>query len=79
VVTLKYAETNAGNGLGSRVFNVTLEGATVLTSFDVLAHAAHNQAFDETFNVTVVGSALTIHETIITGNPILNAILVKTP
>jgi hypothetical protein len=53
-VTLKFAETHFTNGStsGQRVFNVAINGATVLTNFDIKAAAGGaNIAVDRTFAV----------------------------
>jgi hypothetical protein len=54
-VTLKFAETFFTNSVesGQRTFNVTINGTTVLTNFDVKATAGGaNIAVDRTFAVT---------------------------
>ena len=54
-VTLKFAETyfTSGAASGQRVFNVAINGTTVLTNFDIKAAAGGaNIAVDRTFTVT---------------------------
>ena len=70
-VTLKFAELWWGiagrggttTGVGSREFNVAIEGTQVLTNFDIYATAGNkaDYAVDETFTVTVTGGELTIN------------------
>ncbi|HTA77080.1 MAG TPA: malectin domain-containing carbohydrate-binding protein, partial [bacterium] len=60
-VTLKFAETY-WTAAGKRVFNVLVNGATVLTNFDIYAAAgAQNKAIDEVFNnIAPTGGVITI-------------------
>ena len=59
-VTLKFAEIYF-TGLGQRVFNVAINGTTVLNDFDIVAAAGGtNTAIDESFPVTVSGGSITI-------------------
>jgi len=59
-VVLKFAEIQYA-AAGKRQFNVTINGAQVLTNFDIVAAAgAANTAVDESFPVTVTGGAITI-------------------
>jgi len=75
-VTLKFAEiywTSPGN----RVFNVAINGTTVLSNFDITAAAgAAFKAVDESFPVTTNGGNITIQFTAVTDNPLVNAIQV---
>ena len=51
-VTLKFAEP-VWSAKGKRVFNVAINGTTVLSKFDIFAAAgAEFKAVDETFSVT---------------------------
>ena len=62
-VTLKYAET-AHTAAGQRVFNVALNGTTVLTNFDIFKDSGgQNIADDKTFSVTVTAGTLELDET----------------
>jgi RHS repeat-associated protein len=66
-VTLKFAELYA-TAAGQRVFNVSLEGTTVLTNFDVFAAAGGAyRAHDRTFAVTVNDGQLNVVFTKVTG------------
>jgi hypothetical protein len=59
-VTLKFAETyfTSGASSGQRVFNVAINGTTVLTNFDIKAAAGGaNIAVDRTFTVTAGASS----------------------
>ena len=52
-VTLKFAEIYFSTA-GSRIFNVAIDGAQVLTNFDIISQAgAPNTAIDRSFPVTV--------------------------
>ncbi len=77
-VTLKFAEP-VWSAKGKRVFNVAINGTTVLSNFDIFAAAgAEFKAVDETFSVTLTGSGtITIKFTTgSAGNPLVNAIQV---
>ncbi len=60
-VTLKFAE-NYWTAAGDRVFNVSINGNTVLTNFDIFKSAGgENIALDEVFNnIAPAGGAITI-------------------
>ena len=58
-VTLKFAETQKTQ-LGQRVFNVAVNGSTVLTNFDVLSEVPPNTALDKTFLITVTNNNIKI-------------------
>jgi chitodextrinase len=63
-VKLHFAETwSAGQGVGKRVFNVALEGAQVLTNFDIFAQAGGYTALIKTFQTTVSDGQLNINFT----------------
>jgi Malectin domain len=73
-VTLKFAETYL-TGAGQRVFNVTLNGATVLSNFDIYAAAGGmNIAVDKTFPVSVTGGQISLNFIANVENPKVNAI-----
>jgi len=73
-VTLKFAETIL-TGAGQRVFNVTLNGATVLSNFDIYASAGGmNIAIDKTFPVTVANGQISLNFIVNVQNPKVNAI-----
>ena len=61
-VTLKFAEVYTGiTAAGQRLFDVSIEGKAVLTSFDIFAAAGgRNIAVDKSFAVTVTGGKLRI-------------------
>ena len=72
-VTLKYAEIYFTSA-GQRVFNVTINGTTVKSNFDVVAAAGGaNKAIDQTFTVTSSGT-ITIQFTPVVNNPTISAI-----
>lgn len=75
-VTLKFAEIQ-NTTIGSRVFNVSIEGNLVLNNFDIYAQAGHDKALDKLFNVNVTDGRLDIDFGQITGCPIINAIYVQ--
>ena len=57
VVTLKFAEVYV-TGPGQRLFNVAIDGQSVLSDFDIYASAGGmNAAIDETFPVTIGSGA----------------------
>ncbi len=58
-VTLKFAEIYFRRA-GSRVFNVAINGATVLSNFDIAAEAGALTALDKTFPVTVTNGQVAI-------------------
>lgn len=58
-VTLKFAEIYFGSA-GQRVMNVSINGTTVLTNFDVVAQGGANTAVDRTFPVVVTNGSITI-------------------
>jgi hypothetical protein len=55
-LTLKFAEIQYASA-GARVFNVTINGAAVLTNFDIVAQAGYWTAIDKQFPVTARPSA----------------------
>ena len=61
-VTLKFAETYSGDfATGDRVFNVAVNGTTVLSSLDVYSQAGGNAADDKVINnVSPSGGVITI-------------------
>jgi Malectin domain/Calcineurin-like phosphoesterase len=75
-VTLKFAEP-VWAAKGKRVFNVAINGATVLSKFDIFAAAgAEFKAIDETFKVNSTGTIKIQFTTGSAGNPLVNAIQV---
>jgi glucose/arabinose dehydrogenase len=76
-VTLKFAEIFY-TGAGQRIFNVSINGQSVLSNFDIFSQAAGaNKALDKPFTVVHPGGALTILLTPITSNPKISAIEIK--
>jgi len=60
-VTLKFAEIYAGASIGSRVFDVQVQGATAISALDVMAQAGGRFiAYDVPLLVTVSNSQLSI-------------------
>ncbi len=79
-VRLRFA-ANSGDAVGTRVFNVSMEGAVVLSNFDIRANPATpvNTARDQYVDVTVNDGTLNIQFTNITAAPAkINAIEVRT-
>jgi hypothetical protein len=74
-VTLKFAETyfTAPN---QRVFSVSINGQTVLPSFDVVAQEGRNAAVDRTFQVQSTGQ-INIHMQGLVDDPFVSAIEIK--
>ena len=77
LVTLKFAETYQWAGIGSRVFNVKIEGEQVLTAFDMVATVGRFRAVDYTFQTTVSDGLLSIDFASVVGPPAINAIEVE--
>jgi len=74
-VTLYYAE-NYFTGTGKRVFDVAIEGQTVLPNFDIYAVAGKNAAVQRTFITAVSDGSLDIVETASVNNAKISAIQV---
>jgi hypothetical protein len=72
---LKFAEIAYGS-TGQRVFNVNVNGAPVLTNFDIVADAGALTADDKLFPVTVANGALQIDVIGVVGFGLLNGIQV---
>ncbi len=72
-VTLKFDET-LFNQAGQRVFNVTINGQTVLSSFDIFAVGGVNTAVDQQFPVTVSTGQIVIIFLPVVTNPKICAI-----
>jgi hypothetical protein len=77
-VSLYFAETYV-TAAGQRLFNVTINGATVLTNFDIYASAGgENRAISRTFTTTANGSGQVVIQFISgTQNPKINGITVS--
>src|SRR5262249_17329362 len=74
-LSLLFAEIQYWNR-GDRVFNVLVNGAPVLTSFDILAEASPRAALTKTFPVTVTTGAIQISVQGVVRRGILNGIRV---
>ena len=74
-VTLKFAETY-WTSAGARIFDVLIEGITVLDNLDIYAQVGSNYAYDRTFVVTVSDGQLTITMTSTADTGEINAIQV---
>ncbi|HPD18407.1 MAG TPA: glycosyl hydrolase family 8, partial [Candidatus Goldiibacteriota bacterium] len=72
-VTLKFAETY-WTSAGARVFDVLIEGTTVLDNLDIYSQVGANYAYDRTFVVTVTDGQLTITMTSTADTGEINAI-----
>jgi hypothetical protein len=78
-VTLKFAEPYFLSS-GSRVFNVAINGASVLSNFDIVTHAGGSfTAYDQSFPVTVTGGQILIQFTSVVDNALVNAIKITSP
>lgn len=76
-VTLKFAELY-WTKTGQRVFNVAINGTTVLSNFDIFAHAgAQYKALDESFSVPVTTGTVTIQFTTVVNNAKVDAIQIQ--
>lgn len=75
-VTLKFAEYY-WNSSGQRLFNITINGLMVLSSFDIYAAAGGKYlAIDETFSVTVTNGYVNIVAQTVKDNAQINGILI---
>ena len=75
-VDLHFADFLASRA-GARVFNVTIEGETVLSNLDVVAEAGASTALDRSFDVLVTDGRVDIEFIAQRGDkPIVNAVLV---
>jgi hypothetical protein len=73
-ITLKFAEL-IQTTVGSRVFNVSLNGQTALQNFDVLAQTGGRfKAIDQQRPVTVTNGQIAIQFAAVVGNPMVSAI-----
>jgi hypothetical protein len=78
-VTLKFAEPYFLSS-GSRVFNVAINGSSVLSGFDIVTHAGGSfTAYDQSFPVTVTGGQILIQFTSVVDNALVNAIKITSP
>jgi hypothetical protein len=75
LVTLKFAE-NLWSQVGKRVFNVSMEGKTVLSKLDVIAKVGPKAAYDVTLPVTVTDGLLNLGFQPVVGNAMVNALKV---
>ena len=75
VVTLRFAELQY-SAAGQRVFNVVLNGTTVLSNFDILANVAPLTPLVQQFPVTVTNGAIQLAFNGIVNRGIINAIQV---
>jgi hypothetical protein len=73
-VRLHFAEIVSTAGLGTRVFDVFLEGTKVLNRFDVFRDAGYLQPLVRTFTVAVTDGALTVRFARRTGDPMISGI-----
>jgi hypothetical protein len=77
VVTLKFAEILYA-AAGTRVFDIALSGAAIRSHFDIFAAAGGaNKAFDLSCPVRVTDRQLTIALTGLVGEPMINALEVR--
>ncbi len=74
-VTLKFAETQKTQ-LGQRVFNVAVNGSTVLTNFDVLSEVSPNTALNKTFPIKVTNNNIRIDFSADIDKAMISAILI---
>jgi thermitase len=72
-VKLHFAECYA-SGAGQRVFNVSLNGSTVLAKFDIFAAAGQNNAVVKSFPVSVTNGTISVSFQSSVGNAIVAAI-----
>jgi hypothetical protein len=72
-VTLKFAE-GYFSAAGQRIFNVAVNGATVISNLDIYAKAGKNTAYDVVVPATVSNGTLTIQFTSVVNNAEVRAI-----
>jgi len=75
-VTLDFAE-NVVNFPGKRVFNVSINGTTVLTNFDIYQTVGKFTALSESFPVNVTTGQIVAQFSAVTGTPIVSAIAIQ--
>jgi hypothetical protein len=75
MVKLIFAETQY-TGIGERVFNVAVNGSTVLSNFDILAHVPVLTAFSQQFAASVTNGVLKMDFTGVTRRALVSAIQV---
>ena len=75
-VVLMFAEINF-NAANSRVFNVAIEGAQVITNLDIWAKVGRNTAYNQTNVVTVSDGQMNIAFSPVVENPKISAIKVQ--
>ena len=75
-VRLRFMEPTYTSG-GNRVFNVVINGTTVLTNFDVYLASWNRMAHDRVFNINVTDGQVTIQFVPVTGSPIVSAIEIQ--
>jgi hypothetical protein len=75
-VTLRFAEIYAWMK-GQRVFDVSLEGATVISRLDLFETAGPDTAYDRTFTVSVMDGQLNVGLRVIAGQTKISAIRVQ--
>ena len=75
-VTLKFAEIYF-TSVGQRVFNVSIEGKTVLSNLDIVAKVGPRTAYDVTLPVTVSDGVLNINFSSVVDNAKISGIKVE--
>lgn len=77
-VTLKFIEPAIWPpvSIGQRVFNVSLNGTTVLPNFDILAQGPANSYIEKTFPVTVTNGTINVALTAVKDQPSISSIAV---
>lgn len=77
LVDLRFAEIYPGAGAGQRIFDVRIEGMTVVPNLDVAARVGQATALDLRFNTTVTDNQLDIAFIKKTGNVKVNAVHIR--
>ncbi len=75
-MTLKFAEIYWSQA-GKRVFNVSMQGAQVISNLDIYALVGRNAAYDVTLPVSVTNGALSISFTSVADYAKISAIEVS--
>ena len=73
-LNLLFSEGQGAYAVGSRVFNIKVDGQTVLNNFDIRAEVAGQTAMIKTFTITAIANTLQITTEAIVDNPSITAI-----
>ena len=74
---LRFSELEYGIGVGQRVFNVSINGQTVLTNFDVVAQGGSHAVVEKQFSVPVTNGQILVVFTPVVYVPFVNTIEIR--